>query len=89
MTYELFYGTGGHGGPYQDLQSAIHAAYDRLRGNRSEVWIAIHPCTGGGIGGYGESIAVVKKRTVSDTNVITCYDQQTTIENVLGAWGDL
>lgn len=40
-TYELFYGNGGHGGPYRSLASATEAAGRLLRGSRSESYIQI------------------------------------------------
>ena len=36
MKYELFYGSGGHGGPYTGLRTAITTAKRLLKGCQSE-----------------------------------------------------
>lgn len=41
--FELVYGTGGTGGPYQGLDKAKAAAERLLKGNRNEPWIAVIP----------------------------------------------
>lgn len=38
---ELFYSTGGHGGPYPDLDTAVQAAKRLLEGNPNERWIEV------------------------------------------------
>lgn len=55
--YELFYFTGGHGGPYLSLQEAIDTARRYLRGNVRERRIDIKPYTKDG---YGPVCAVVR-----------------------------
>lgn len=42
-SYELVYGTGGHGGPYVGLEHAKERAYALLRGNPAEHAIYIVP----------------------------------------------
>ena len=61
MTYELFYGSGGHSGPYHDLQSAKDRAARLLGGSKSETHIYIQPRLAEGIGGYGKPIGYVRK----------------------------
>lgn len=39
--YELYYSTGGHGGPYKDLRTARAAAKRLLKGNPNERYIRI------------------------------------------------
>ncbi|MHC4316122.1 MAG: hypothetical protein ACYSW3_27075 [Planctomycetota bacterium] len=39
--YELFYSTGGHGGPYLTEFEAKLSALRRLNGDHNEQWIAI------------------------------------------------
>jgi hypothetical protein len=39
--FELYYSTGGHGGPYQSVFEAKTAALRMLIGNKSEYWIDI------------------------------------------------
>lgn len=39
--YELFYGSGGHGGPYLTLDDAIRAAYRLLYGRYLEQYIDV------------------------------------------------
>ena len=41
--YELFYGQGGHVGPYVSLLNAVHAAAALLRGNKTERTIYVVP----------------------------------------------
>ena len=60
-TYELFYGTGGHGGPYRNLQQAIVGAAQRLKGDATERRITIKPRTSDGVGGYGDSVFTLFK----------------------------
>lgn len=55
--FELFYFSGGHGGPYATLEDAVAAARARLRGHVREVRIDIKPYTEDG---FGETIAVVR-----------------------------
>jgi hypothetical protein len=43
QSYELVYGTGGHGGPYFGIENAAAAAHRLLRGNRTEQRIHIVP----------------------------------------------
>lgn len=42
MSYELFYSTGGHGGPYPNLRAAWVQAQKLILGNRNELRITIH-----------------------------------------------
>lgn len=39
MTIELHYSTGGHGGPYADLDTALERARLLLKGNLHEMFI--------------------------------------------------
>lgn len=41
--YELVYGTGGHGGPYATIKEAKQQAERLMRGQQSEIWIAVVP----------------------------------------------
>ena len=41
MKYELFYGLGGHGGPYPNLKTAVSRAKDLLIGSPTEVTIKV------------------------------------------------
>ena len=61
MTFELFYATGGHGGPYEAYDSAKYRAIAMLRGCASERSIQIKERTASGIGGYGNVIGRVYK----------------------------
>ncbi len=61
MTYELFYGTGGHGGPYQSYDEAKERAIALLRGSQSERSITIHTRTSEGVGGYGGCLCRIRK----------------------------
>lgn len=40
---ELFYSTGGHGGPYDNAVSAVTRAIALLKGNRNERHIDVRP----------------------------------------------
>lgn len=40
-SFELFYGTGGHGGPYFGLEVAIEAANSLIRGHKAEHTIKV------------------------------------------------
>jgi hypothetical protein len=40
-SYELHYGTGGHGGPYPSLNEAVEAAVRLIRGSPSERYIYV------------------------------------------------
>ena len=59
--HELFYGTGGHGGPYPSHEAAAKRAAQMLRGSRSETTIHIKPRTKEGVGGYGDKVGTVSK----------------------------
>jgi hypothetical protein len=39
--YELYYGTGGHGGPYPTLEDAVQTAERLLAGNKNEQTIRV------------------------------------------------
>jgi hypothetical protein len=54
MTYELFYGTGGHGGPYHSYDEAKSRAIALLKGSASEVSITIRFRDANGVSGYGD-----------------------------------
>lgn len=43
--FELFYSTGGHGGPYHGARVALYAAQRLLRGNEHERWIDVREYT--------------------------------------------
>lgn len=43
--YELFYSTGGHGGPYDGLATAKAYAVRLLKSNENENWVDIRQCT--------------------------------------------
>jgi hypothetical protein len=58
IMYELFYGSGGHGGPYPGLEKAVRAAINLLHGSKSERAIDIRPRTSDG---YGKSVATARK----------------------------
>lgn len=53
MRYELFYGSGGHGGPYSNLGTAVTAAIDKLHGSRTERRIDVCPRTVDSPNGFG------------------------------------
>lgn len=53
--YELFYGTGGHGGPYRTIAEARKRAKELLAGNRNERFIEIRA------GDFKTIVGVVKK----------------------------
>lgn len=61
--YELFYGTGGHAGPFIGLGNAISEAENRLRGTvvGTERSIRIRPYSAKGLGGYGPVCYIVVK----------------------------
>ena len=40
--YELFYSTGGHGGPHRSELEAKLAALRMMEGNHNEQWVAIN-----------------------------------------------
>lgn len=61
MSFELFYASGGHGGPYASYDSAKFRAVAILRGSSSERSIQIRERTASGIGGYGNVIGRVYK----------------------------
>lgn len=44
-SYELFYSTGGHSGPYNGIGEAYAWAVRLLRGSRYDQWISIVPRT--------------------------------------------
>lgn len=54
-SFELYYNTGGHGGPYPDLAAAEIAAKRMLAGCRSLYSVEIRPRNSPVLGGYGES----------------------------------
>lgn len=53
---ELFYGTGGHGGPYSNVDHAIYRAVCLLRGNPTERSIEVRK------GDFSTVVATVEKR---------------------------
>lgn len=59
--YELFYSTGGHGGPYIGLRNARAAAKRLLVGSNSLHRIDIRPYEKGAVGGYGRPVESVYK----------------------------
>jgi hypothetical protein len=68
MQYELFYGTGGHGGPYKDLITAKDAAARMLAGNKNEYKVDVRPR--GSPHGYGSPVARALRRKPDDAIVI-------------------
>lgn len=42
-SFELMYGTGGHGGPYWSLDDAVNCALTLLRGNKTQQRIYVVP----------------------------------------------
>lgn len=69
ITYELFYSTGGHGGPYTDLAAARAMAHAMLSSNLVMHAIEIRPRCAEGVGGYGPPVEVLRResRTVLDS----------------------
>jgi len=65
--YELFYGTGGHRGPYVGLTAACDAAEALLKGDRSERYISVRPYSIDAVGGYGIAVATVRKTSDGET----------------------
>lgn len=59
MAFELFYASGGHGGPYHTLESAIDSAEKMLVGSPTERAIHVHTRTPVGINGFGQRVATV------------------------------
>ena len=53
--FELYYATGGHGGPYRGLANATEAAHRLLLGHTNERAIEIRPMTSPTHGGYHSS----------------------------------
>ncbi len=84
MTYELFYGSGGHGGPYPSLDVAKFRAVRQLLGSKSERRIEIHERTTGqdSIGGYGKQ-PVVSLRKADDGNIFATYSHAPSLVEVL------
>lgn len=66
--YELFYGTGGHGGPYPSLESAIRKAIALLRGSPSEHIIEVKPRS---LLSWDRARAACVVRKCRDTGAIT------------------
>lgn len=54
MKYEMYYNSGGHGGPYSDLIMAEQRARDLIKGDKSgkTTSIEIRPHNSKAIGGY-------------------------------------
>jgi hypothetical protein len=52
--YELYYNTGGHGGPYKTLEYACLQAVDTIKGSQSITAIEIRPYDSVYRGGYGD-----------------------------------
>lgn len=67
--YELFYGSGGHGGPYSSAREASKAARRLLRGSRSERSIEVRERSATGMGGYGRTIARFTKKNPKGRSV--------------------
>ena len=61
MSYELFYSSGGHCGPYWTLRSAIDAGRARLKGCPITTSITIKERTASGVGGYGQTVMVLRQ----------------------------
>lgn len=85
MNFELFYGTGGHCGPYQDMEIAVKTAVTLLQGSRSERSISVHPRTSDGTGGYGKKVVRVFKHSDIDNKVTLRFDppQEWTVEEFM------
>src|SRR3954464_10142774 len=52
MKYELYYSNGGHGGPYQDFESAVEGAHKLLRGDKNMQGVEARPYNSEAKGGY-------------------------------------
>ena len=70
MNLELHYSTGGHGGPYPDLETAIDRAKALLLGNRRETRIDVRE------GVNGKLLAVVRPDPNEDPVVAHMASQQ-------------
>jgi hypothetical protein len=57
--FELYYSTGGHGGPYATLAEAEDSAVDRIRGQRSLDWVNIKDRETGRLIGTIERVQVL------------------------------
>lgn len=73
--YELFYSTGGHGGPYGNLSIAIVEASRRLR--VSGQWIDIRPYDRDEV--FGAPVARVH-RTTAGENLVDFYDSPAAVQ---------
>lgn len=60
-SYELFYSTGGHGGPYLDIQAAREAARNYLDTCRGTVSVSIVQRDPNGIAGYGRTVERIER----------------------------
>lgn len=69
-TYELFYWTGGHGGPYTGYETAKDRAIQLLQGSASELVISIHPRDIHGIAGYLPEVGRVWKGSGREQGMI-------------------
>jgi hypothetical protein len=65
MTYELFYDTGGHGGPY-GLSDAFERSKAMLRGCNSMSSVRIVERSDG-IGGFGKTVTTIRKTDIMTT----------------------
>ena len=66
QTFELFYSSGGHGGPYQSISAAVRTAKRILRGvsSPSLQWIDIVVRDPLSVGGFGRSVKRVARTEV-------------------------
>ncbi len=66
LGFELFYSSGGHGGPYYDMDEARQEAKRRLAGCKSLAFVSIVERTATGISGFGRILEKVVRESADD-----------------------